>query len=533
MEKYSRKQAMLHSSDKNRSLLVLLFCCIVTVSAGQISKREFKKTFFKGDKAFEYGDYFSALGLYQSIYKYDSLNTELNYKLGVCHYNLRKYRTSSVKFFERSSASDFPETNYYLGKLYHARREYQKAIDCFTYYKYMMSGEEHTRKEIDDLIAKCTTAKVMEANVDHTLEVQNLGDGVNTEYPEYAPLIPAEENMMIFTSRRKNNMWAQTDPLGDYFEDIYISEKKDKTWLPPVMMDSTINTAVHDAGTGLSADAERLLIYRTSKDLRSGDIYESNYKDSKWSKPEMLGSIVNDPEFAETSACYSPDGNTIFFSSNRPGGYGGKDLYLVKKLPNGSWGAPFNLGPTINTEYNEDAPFVHPTGNILFFSSEGHENMGGYDIFKSTFDEMGKFSTPQNMGCPVNTVDDDIFFVLNTDASMGYFSSEREGGYGSQDLYSVYFPVNNIPLNVYNIHVFDETGGALISNVEILATDMEKKSIYGMYKSNPNTGKVMIITAPEKSYRVAIQAAGYEPYISNVMFNNDTELVFKLRKAQQ
>ncbi|MFL5763604.1 MAG: hypothetical protein ACJ77K_06645 [Bacteroidia bacterium] len=523
---------MSHSSDKYKRSLIILLSFVFTTAAGQKMSREFRKTFFKADKALEYGDYYSAMNLYSGIYAQDSLNAELNYKLGVCNYSIRKYRNRALKYFERTSVSDFPESNYYMGKLYHLRREYQKAIDRFTYYKFMMSGEEHTRKEIDDLIEKCNTAIIMESNVDRTLEVQNLGDAVNTEYPEYAPLIPAQENFMIFTSRRKNDVFKQTDPLGDYFEDLYISERKDKKWQAPVLMDTTINTPVHDAGTGLSADAERLLIYRTSKDLRSGDIYESNFVNSKWSAPQMLGSIVNDPDYAETSACYSPDGNTIFFSSNRPGGYGGKDLYLVRKLPNGSWGAPYNLGPTINTEYNEDAPFVHPVGNILFFSSEGHRNMGGYDIFKSTFDETGNFSEPQNMGCPINTVDDDIFFVLNTDASYGYFSSEREGGFGSQDIYSVYFPVNNIPLNVYNIHVFDESG-AVLTNVDVLLTDMEKKSVYGMYKSNQNTGKVMVISAPDKTFRVAIQVQGYEPYISNVSFAAENELVFKLRKVQR
>ncbi|MFL5765511.1 MAG: tetratricopeptide repeat protein, partial [Bacteroidia bacterium] len=304
---------MSHSSDKYKRSLIILLSFVFTTAAGQKMSREFRKTFFKADKALEYGDYYSAMNLYSGIYAQDSLNAELNYKLGVCNYSIRKYRNRALKYFERTSVSDFPESNYYMGKLYHLRREYQKAIDRFTYYKFMMSGEEHTRKEIDDLIEKCNTAIIMESNVDRTLEVQNLGDAVNTEYPEYAPLIPAQENFMIFTSRRKNDVFKQTDPLGDYFEDLYISERKDKKWEAPVLMDTTINTAVHDAGTGLSADAERLLIYRTSKDLRSGDIYESNFVNSKWSAPQMLGSIVNDPDYAETSACYSPDGNTIFF----------------------------------------------------------------------------------------------------------------------------------------------------------------------------------------------------------------------------
>jgi hypothetical protein len=240
---------------------------------------------------------------------------------------------------------------------------------------------------------------------------------------------------------------------------------------------------------------------------------------------------VNDPEYLETSACYSKDGNLIFFSSNRPGGFGGKDLYYIRKLPNGKWAEPFNLGPAINTPYNEDAPFIHPAENILFFSSEGHTNMGGYDIFKSRFDESAVFAEPTNMGSPVNTVDDDIFFVLNTDASMGYLSSERQGGYGSQDIYTVYFPENHIPLNVYNIHVFDESG-AVINDIEIVITNMEKKAVFGTYKSNPRTGKVMVITPPKITYRIAIQASGFDSYITNMSFDTENELVFTLTRQK-
>jgi hypothetical protein len=532
MVRFLTRAGMLHFYAKQKLVLAIVLSLIVTNVTGQITKKEAKKLFFKADKIFEYGDYLTALNIYKSIYAYDSTNTELNYKIGVCSYELRKYRPQALKYLERTSISDFPETSYYLGRLYHSQRNYEKALASFTQYKYMNEGEEHSRKEIDDLIAKCNTAQLMESKMDRSIQIKNLGDTINTEYPEYAPLIPAEENFMLFTSRRKNDLHLQTDPFGDYFEDIYISQRKDGDWMPPSLLDTTINTSVHDAGTGLSADGEHLLLFRTSKDLKSGDIYESDLINKKWTNPKMFGKIVNDPEFLETSACYSPDGNTIFFSSNRPGGFGGKDLYLVKKLPNGQWGTPFNLGPTINTPYNEDAPFVHPAEKVLFFSSEGHENMGGYDIFKASFSDDGNFTTPVNMGCPINTVDDDIFFVLNTDASIGYLSSEREGGYGSQDIYRAYFPVNNIPLNVYNIHVFDESG-AVLTNVELLITDMVKKSIYGMYKANEKTGKIMVISVPDITYRFAIQAEGFEPYINNITLGSNNELVFTLRKAQK
>ena len=511
---------------------VITIMLIATTGFSQLNKKENKKLFMKADKFYDFGDYLGAMSIYSRLYEIDSSNQELNYKLGVCKYELRKYRKDSKKHFEKVEASDFPEVNFYLGNLNHLERSYEKAILNFTQYKYLGGGDEHSRKEINDLLQKCQTSMLMESKADNTLQIKNLGPEVNSEYADYAPLIPADNTFLLFTSRRKNNLWHQKDPLGDYFEDIYISHNAGDRWSMPSILDTNINTSVHDACTGLSADGEKMLIYRTSPDLRSGDIYESDLTDKKWSDPKMLSNVVNSEEFLETSACFSPDRSIVFFSSNRPGGYGGKDIYLARKLPNGKWGEPFNLGPTINTEYNEDAPFVHPARSTLFFSSEGHRNMGGYDIFKSGFDEAGIFSTPENMGSPVNTVDDDIFFVLSTDGSTGYLSSQREGGYGSQDIYSVYFPVNSVPLNVYNVYVFDDSD-KLIKNVEVLLTDMQKKSVHGMYRSNENTGKIIIISPPGKEFRMAIQAAGYDSFISNVTLSADKENIFKLIKTKQ
>lgn len=522
---------MLRFYDKK--YFILLICSmIISTCFSQLNTRENKKLFLKADKDFDYGDYLNALSIYEKLYLADSTNNELNYKLGVCNFEIRKYRSRSKKYFDKVPSAEFPEVDYYLGRLNHLARAYDMAIAKFTQYKYLGAGEEHSKKEIDDLIQKSQAAMLMESTADNSLQIKNLGTEVNSEYAEYAPLIPADGNFLMFTSRRKNTTWPNQDPYGDYFEDIYVAPKNGDDWKTPVMLDTNINTSVHDACTGLSADGERLLIYRTSKDLKSGDIYESFFLDKKWSDPKQLGTIVNSPDYLETSACYSPKGDIIFFSSNRPGGYGGKDLYLTRKLPNGKWAEPFNLGPNINTIYNEDSPFVHPALNTLFFSSEGHKNMGGYDIFRSNFDEAGTFTLPVNLGCPVNTVDDDIFFVMSTDASMGYFSSQREGGHGSQDIYSVYFPVNNIPLNVYNIYVFDDSD-KLIKNVTILVTDMDKKSVFGMYKSNENTGKVLVISPPGKEYRIAIESEGYDPYISNVKLIQEKENIFRLSKKIQ
>ncbi|MGZ3862702.1 MAG: hypothetical protein ACXVPN_15090 [Bacteroidia bacterium] len=507
--------------------------CLLSLFAiatnAQITSRQDKKLLFKADNAFDYGDYLAALKIYQSLYPLDSTSHEINYKLGVCNYQIKKYRDLSLKYFTKTETSIFPETNFYLGMLYHLQHRFDTAIFFFhEYIKKRNETSEHNTKEIEFLIEKCHTAALFQANPDETVQIQNLGGTINTEYAEYAPLIPAEENFIVFTSRRKNPWYQNTDPLGDYFEDIYVSRRKDSVWLAPEMLDTSINKPYHDAATGLSADGEKLLSYHTSPDHIHGHIYESKLQNNKWTAPEILHANVNSEEYIETSACYSPDGEIIFFSSTRPGGYGGKDLYSVKKAPNGSWAKPMNLGPTINTEYDEDAPFVHPSENILFFSSQGHKNMGGYDVFKSKYDDQERFSTPENMNYPINTVDDDIFFVLNTDASTGYFSSKREDGFGSYDIYSALFSENNIPLRAYSVHVTDEQNN-IIKNVEVRLVENTKKEIYGEYRSNKETGKVLIISKPDKTYRVTIEASGYEPLIlHSVLLGNEHSLTFKM-----
>ncbi|MGZ3866179.1 MAG: hypothetical protein ACXVC6_04190 [Bacteroidia bacterium] len=519
---------MLRFFDK-KYLVICLLLLSTTGLFAQITSHKDKKLLFKADNAFEFGDYFTALKIYQSLYPLDSSGNEINYKLGVCNYQIKKYRDQSLKYFSKSAPSVFPETNYYLGMLYHLKHNFDTAMFFFhEYIKNRKELSEHSQREIESLIEKCHTAALFQANPDKEVEIKNLGSAINTEYSEYAPLIPAEENFIVFTSRRKNPRYQGLDPFGDYFEDIYVSRKKDSVWLAPEMLDTSINKLYHDAATGLSADGEKLLSYHTSPDHVHGHIYESKLKNGKWTAPEMLHANVNSEEYIETSACYSPDGEIIFFSSNRPGGYGGKDLYSVKKAPNGMWAKPMNLGPTINTEFDEDAPFVHPSANILFFSSQGHKNMGGYDVFKSKYDDQERFSTPENLNYPINTVDDDIFFVLNTDASTGYFSSKREDGFGSYDIYSVFFSENNIPLRAYGVHVTDEQNN-IIKNVEVRLVDNAKKEIYGEYRSNKETGKLLIISKPDKTYRITIEANGFEPLILNsVILANEHSLTFKM-----
>jgi tetratricopeptide (TPR) repeat protein len=515
---------MLHYSGKKMKLLIGLLL-IINFCMAQLSSLHDQQLWIKADDTFEYGDYLNALKLYEQLNHIDSTNEEINFKIAVCNFSIRQYRKQSISYFNKINPLHFPETNYYLGRLSLLNKQYEQAIDYFTNYKATKEEREHTPKEIDNLLDKCRTAISFEKNKNDSVRIINLGSTINTNYAEYAPLIAEEDDFLLFTTRRASKVHPRKDPYGEYFEDIYISKKSGDNWQNPTMLDTAINTFLHDACTGLSADGKKLLIYRTSPDLESGDIYESNFDNTTFSFPFIITSNVNSKKYTETSACFSPDNNTIFFSSDRPGGFGGKDLYFMKKLDNGKWGTPFNLGPSINTEYNEDAPFVHPLNNILFFSSEGHKNMGGYDIFKSNFDETGTFTEPENLGCPVNTSDDDIFFVLNATGSTGYFSSEREGGFGSQDIYKAVF-LPPLALEVYHANILGKSD-EVISKAEVILTDVLSAKTIGIYKTNMSTGKVLIISEP-KEYQLLIKAEGYEPYNARIKLGTDKNLIYKL-----
>lgn len=524
---------MLRYLNKKYILVCFLVFSLNISNAQKLTKQD-KKTWFKADVEFEQGDYLNALKKYEELIKIDSNNQMIRYNLGVCYYELKKNKEISFKYLSNLSSKKFKEVDYYLGRLNQSNRNYDVAIANFNDYQKIKGDKLHKPKEIDDLIAKCNTAKLFENNADKSIKIENLGANINSIYADYTPLISAEENILFFTSRRQNSVWTRKDPFGDYYENIFYSKKVDDNWQTPEMLDTNINTDYHDACTGISMDGTKLLMFRTSSDLKSGNIYESFFNNKTWSSPVVLDQNINSDKYTETSACFSPDGNTIYFSSNRPGGYGGNDIYSVKLLSNGKWGEPFNLGAQVNTEYNERSPFVHPSGEMLFFSSEGHQNMGGYDIFKSNFDESGTFGSPVNLGFPINTEDDDAFFVLNADSSIGYFSSEREGGFGSHDIYRVIFSENNLPYKVYAVKVYDESNN-LINKVEIEMIESLSKRITGKYKSNEYSGKTVIISTSNKEYDLIIKSEGYEPLAKKVVLTNENSsdnMMFSLKKKK-
>jgi outer membrane protein OmpA-like peptidoglycan-associated protein len=511
---------------KVKLLLVTFFALSQLLLVAQNDKSLYREYFIQGDLLIMEDNYEMALKSFLDAYKIDSTNANINYKVGLCYLKSATEKNKALPFLEKAIQNvghnymdmeprekKAPEMAYYqLGVAYRLQYKFNESNNYFNKFKDIV-GEKNKdlAKDLDKQVE--TNFNAIEFTKD-TAEVSiiSLGDSINSIYPEYSPLISADESIIIFTSRRPTNVGAGSSSIGEQIaEDIYYSiKKKDGTWSSPKSISENVNTFGNEASISLSADGQQLFLYR---DVNGGDIYVSDLDGNFWNMPMELGPNVNTKAW-ETHAAVS--GNTLYFVSDRKeGGMGGRDIWRCVKLPNGLWSLPTNLGPQINTPYDEEAPFIHPDGVTMFFSSNGHKSIGGFDIFKSVKDDEGKWSTPENMKAPINTPDDDIFYVQSADGKRGYFSSVRKGGMGEKDIYMINFEKSIAePLTLLKGYLtFDGTEKAP-SNINIVVTDMETGLVVQEVKPNSISGKYILILNPGasgKAYTISYEAEGYQP----------------------
>lgn len=513
--------------------LVLSFYCFSQVK----HNAKFNHIFKLAEKNYDFGYYKDALNNYMIIYNEDSNDVDLNYKIAMCHYFEKHYPDSILHFLEKDTSSSISEVHLLLGKLYHQKFDFEKAKKQFNIYKnFSLDKREFQDQEIDRLIDISNRAALVIKNP-HKYVIENMGQKINTVYNEYVPLINAEGTLLFFTSKRPGSTGNLQDIAGNYFEDIYFTTKIKGAWTDAKNIGLPINTNDHDACVGLSADGIKLLVYRPSKDKVHGDIYQSDLKNEKWLPPIKLGNFINSKLGNETSACASNDLAYLFFSSDKPGGFGGKDIYFCKKLPNGNWSLSTNLGPVINSVFDEDAPFMSADNRYLYFSSKGHETIGEYDIFKSEFlIESNTWSKPQNMGYPINSVGDDIFFVLSRNGYQGYFSSIKKSGFGGEDIYSIDMYYNETDIKVRIGYVLDsEHGNPLKSKITLIENDT--KQVIGNFASNNLNGKFIYTVNPFKTYTAIVETEGYQQLILNIEMisiqNENEDLKIELVKKKE
>jgi hypothetical protein len=522
-----------------RTLFLLFISLFVVHSAsGQKKKKPSKAQqdlFGNAEYFFDNEEYIRALPFYQQLAESDPTNAYYKYKKGICYLHKSDEKELSITELENANKIDntLPDITFYLGRAYHLNNKFDEAIELFNQY-IAQNPPTDMKKAASHYIEYCQNGKVL-IQTPIVADIVNLGPPINTKASEYAPVISSDESTLIFTYKGERSTGGlmddkfNPDPDGHYYEDIFISHRVGKDWLTPESISDKINTKGHDASIALSSDGQTLFIYKsTPKD--NGDIFMSTLKGEEWSTPVRIGPNINTSAW-EGSCSISSDGKLLYFASERKGGYGGRDIYVSQRQPDGEWGPAKNLGPSVNTQYDDDAPFIHPDGIDLFFSSQGHNSMGGYDIMYST-KKGDDWSEPTNLGYPLNTTEDERYYVLTASGEFGYFSTDRKGTLGEQDIYTV-TPGFQGDRPVLALVVGTITANDKPIDAKINVTNMTTGETQGTYHSNSSSGKYLIALTPGHEYKVAIEVEGMESHIeyvnvksidTYVQVNNDVKL---------
>lgn len=343
-----------------------------------------------------------------------------------------------------------------------------------------------------------------------------LSSNVNSPYKDYWPSLTADEQELYYTIQLPTGIQF---PLGEaYQEDIYVSRKgKDGKWQVSESVGSFLNTDNNEGSQSISANGQFLFYVACNRkdDFGSCDIYYSERRGNGWTKPRNIGQPINS-QYWESTPSPSADGRMLFFSSGiRPDSKGGKDIYVSYKKEDGTWTEPKNLGDSINTKGNEYAPFIHPDGRTLYFSSEGWIGMGGYDLFYSRMKDDSTWTTPKNLGYPINTHSDDFGLIVNTNGRYAFFSSNRKGSQ-DWDLYTfeLYPEARPNPVNYIKGKVYDtKTKKPLSANIEII--ELEKNATVFHSNTIMPQGSYLACIPLKHNYAMNVSAPGYIFYSEN------------------
>ena len=567
-------------------LSISIFC--VSFSYGQTNVNFEKKNFtsrkpaFKeamknlkhGDSYFEKGDgfYSVALEYFLKANIFNSDNGFLNYKIGVC-YLKSSDQGKALRYLIKSEKLLYnvaPDIHFRLGEAYQVLCKFDEAVEEYNKFKNGLSPDELSKQQllITKRVEECKQAKELYADSVRVF-IDNAGQAINSKYNEYSPVITTDESVMYFTSKREGSVGGNLNKFNEYDEDVYSSTKVGDQWKTAENL-SRFNTKFNDATLGISPDGQQLYVYQPSN---GGDIYVSKRKGDKWMGAKPFKKI-NTPDH-ECAISFSPDNNTVYFCTNNNKNkdhLGGYDIYYCKKNKKGKWEDPKNLGPVVNSPYDEVDVFMHPDGRTLYFCSNGHKNIGGYDVFKTTLNDDGTWTEPVNLGYPINTPLNERFFVMSGSGKHAYYSSAKMGGLGGYDIYKITFlgpekqpllsnedyllagfakPIKekveieqSVDIKTSRLTVVKGTvSDAMVAEFTPLEADIEisdnaTSQLISTNKTNTATGKFLITLPSGKDYAITVKKQDYLFHSEN--FNipatstyQEVNLDIKLMKIQK
>lgn len=483
---------------------------VALASFGIVQAQEsFKELFNDAEYYFFLKDYKEALPLYNKLYSLDSSNSNIIYKIGLCYLNIPGLKEKAIPYLEKASQNIskryregyYREKNapldvlFYLGQAYGVNFQFDKALDA--YQKFKEKIEVRDIFSLDYVNQQIRACEIAHDYISRpiTLKTEHLNLFKNTRKSCTYPVVSGDRQTMVFTVKDK------------FYTAVYYTKCVDGKWETPknITLDLRVEGELYT--TSLNYSGDYLIIF--VNEVTSGNLYYSTIKDGKWQPVKKLPSPINSRDW-ETFASLSPDGKQLYFTSNRKGGYGGIDIYVSNLMPNGKWSEPVNLGPQINTAYNEESPILCPNGKTLYFASQGHNSMGGFDIFYSSKLDDSAWSVPTNVGYPFNTPDNEYYF-FPIDSLTGYMPMVVEN---QSSIYEIY-KVSIYPSIAKKIKLF---GNVKLSD----NADVKSDSITIFVKDTSNNTVAMALPLSDGSYSVDIKPGTYKIFASSEFYIMDT-----------
>ena len=487
----------------------------------------------------------SAIKCYQFLLKKDPESIEYNHKIAQCYLRSNSIKAKAISHLKLIIKKEkYPDEVWLdLGMAYHFSNKFDDAIKTYNKFKEKQKDKEEIKKT-DHLIEQCINGKEL---VKRPLNVsfENLGRGINSEFPDFYPIISVDGSNLFFTTRRKSPAAQQPEFDGLYPSDIFSIQMKNGKWSKPQVLGNIINTLLDEQVVDVSDDGTILLFYIDHIDI-FGDIWIARRLNNKaqWLKPEPLPENINAGMETSASVYKNPltEEEMLVVASSRPGtadnlNFGETDIYISRRLPTGSWSEPKNLGTNINTKYKEEFPQFSEDGKTLYFASQGHSSMGGFDLFKSVYDETNQtWSPPENLGYPINTADDDLNISFTSRGRLAYLSTMREGGQGDLDIYRVVLEDIEAKETIYKGYITSTDTLRKIKKAKIEIINKKTSKQHGLYLPDPNSGYYIISLSPGK-WTMKIEADGYIPYAEDInifdevlKFSPETTKNIKLKK---
>lgn len=497
------------------TLFIFLACTIAFAQRKKNVVVGDKSTFAydHGKSLYDKNQYKDAIPYFEEAVKVNSENDDALYYLGLCY----RYTSQPEKAIETLKKLEKVKPDYWawyyyeLGLAYHEIKQEENSIASYDEFIKKFPHDPsrirfiHQAQYKKHYVQQQDELSKMNSKMGNPVKLSAI---VNSKYDDYMPTLDPKGTKLYFTSQRLGGIKEEAPDAKEGDEDIYFIEKTNGEWGKPQLLPEPINSTNNDGASCFSADGQTMVYVACGKEggIGSCDLYIATLEGNEWTKPVNAGNIVNTDEW-DSQPTISNDGGRIIFSSERPGGYGQEDLYMIEKNLFGDWGPAMNLGGIVNTPFTDFAPFLSQDGKTLYFASSGHPGYGGTDIFKTTL-ENGKWSAPINLGKPLNTTGDDRYFTIGGSGEIGYFASNVDGG--QLDLYEIQIPEEMRPKPTVVVEgiVTNAKTRALVG-AYVMVEDVNSGELIAVNKSNSATGKYLVVLPAGKTYSVSANKEGF------------------------